>query len=507
MSFKVLEDTEHAFKIQHPDGSHFMVAKSGLDDKVMKKIKGYADGGDVDGEDAPDAAITEPPPSQQGPLANFPMSASDVAPQNPTVDPTRAPSSQIPQNSAYQQGQLPYANVPPNENMSPLAGTPYDPIYKQREDALKTGVDAMTKYNSIASDALKQNQIDMAKATETSNINLKKIQDETTDSEQAYANGKINPNRLWNQTSAGNKVVAGIGMILGGIGAGLTHGPNQALQVVDKMIDRDIDSQRADQDRNKTIFGMNLQRYGNEQAAALATKNQLLTAFQSKLQVAQLGSNSAQAKQQYQLADATIKEQKLGLQLQLAKFGATRQLLTGTGPIGSQAQGQGGMPESQVPQALWTDPELSKTLVKVPSYGSQEARVYSAVNPEAGQQMRTLEPIAGSVVNLLHQLDKIGPAAALGHGPAAEEAESIRSQLQQKLPLLNIAQVGGKRGGESDAALGIVSNPAAFGDLLAKGVKTNNFFRNVVDDVERQRAQNLIGYKSNTMPAGKPGFK
>lgn len=56
MSFHVLEENDHSFKIKHPDGSHFLVAKAGLDDKVMKKIKGYATGGAVEGGAGPDSS-------------------------------------------------------------------------------------------------------------------------------------------------------------------------------------------------------------------------------------------------------------------------------------------------------------------------------------------------------------------------------------------------------------------------------------------------------------------
>ena len=54
MNFKVLKEDEHSFKVQHPDGSDFVIAKAGLDDKVMKKIKGYATGGNVEAGGAGD---------------------------------------------------------------------------------------------------------------------------------------------------------------------------------------------------------------------------------------------------------------------------------------------------------------------------------------------------------------------------------------------------------------------------------------------------------------------
>jgi chemotaxis protein histidine kinase CheA len=54
----------------------------------------------------------------------------------------------------------------------------------------------------------------------------------------------IDPNRFWNSKSTGEKIVASIGLILAGAGAGLSGQPNQAIQLLQKQIDNDIESQK-----------------------------------------------------------------------------------------------------------------------------------------------------------------------------------------------------------------------------------------------------------------------
>lgn len=56
---------------------------------------------------------------------------------------------------------------------------------------------------------------------------------------------RVDPDKWWNDKSTGGKILAGIGIVLGGIGGGMTgQGGNTALTVINNAIDRDIDSQK-----------------------------------------------------------------------------------------------------------------------------------------------------------------------------------------------------------------------------------------------------------------------
>jgi hypothetical protein len=62
--------------------------------------------------------------------------------------------------------------------------------------------------------------------------------------------------------ASASKAMAGIGMILSGIGAGLTHGPNLAAQFITKQIDQDIDAQKANLGKKENLLGYFFKKYG-----------------------------------------------------------------------------------------------------------------------------------------------------------------------------------------------------------------------------------------------------
>jgi len=75
-----------------------------------------------------------------------------------------------------------------------------------------------------------------------------------TDSFMKQSN--INPNAIWENSSTGAKIGAGIGVALGALGAALTGGQNQALAIIDKAIERDIESQKLNIDKSRGALGV-----------------------------------------------------------------------------------------------------------------------------------------------------------------------------------------------------------------------------------------------------------
>jgi hypothetical protein len=113
---------------------------------------------------------------------------------------------------------------------------------------------------------------------------------------------KIDPNKIWSSKSTGEKVMAGIGLVLGGIGAGLTRsGQNQAFEFMNQAIARDVDAQKAAIEAKKTgvelensLYGRALQRTNDArsaQYAALAMGQEL--AKQKLMSTALLSKNPA----------------------------------------------------------------------------------------------------------------------------------------------------------------------------------------------------------------------
>jgi hypothetical protein len=57
---------------------------------------------------------------------------------------------------------------------------------------------------------------------------------------------QVDPDRLWKQKGTAAEIGAAIAQALGAFGAGLTGGPNYAMQIIQTAIDRDIQAQRDD---------------------------------------------------------------------------------------------------------------------------------------------------------------------------------------------------------------------------------------------------------------------
>lgn len=95
--------------------------------------------------------------------------------------------------------------------------------------------------------------------------------------------GKIDPTRYLGSQSTVQRISTGIGLILGGMGAGLTGGPNLAAQMLQQNIDRDIDAQKTNLGKQVTLYSANLSRMQNAREALSATRAQMMDMASMKL--------------------------------------------------------------------------------------------------------------------------------------------------------------------------------------------------------------------------------
>lgn len=76
-------------------------------------------------------------------------------------------------------------------------------------------------------------------------------------------NHHIDPQHYLNSMGTGQKIATGIGLILGGMGGGLTHQGNPALDFLNKQISNDIDSQRINLGKSENLLSANMRQFGN----------------------------------------------------------------------------------------------------------------------------------------------------------------------------------------------------------------------------------------------------
>jgi hypothetical protein len=83
----------------------------------------------------------------------------------------------------------------------------------------------------------------------------------------------IDPNRYMSSLNTGQRISTGIGLILGGMGSGITGGPNPALDFLNKQIDRDIEGQKAEMGKKENLVSLYSKMMGNDRdGAAMASQ-------------------------------------------------------------------------------------------------------------------------------------------------------------------------------------------------------------------------------------------
>lgn len=104
------------------------------------------------------------------------------------------------------------------------------------------------------------------------------------------ADTKIDSKRLFHNMGTGDKILASIGLILGGFGAAASGGKNRAVDSIERAIERDVNDQKAAYnvkkeglDNKATLYGRMLEKFKNETAAREATKMNMLKATELKL--------------------------------------------------------------------------------------------------------------------------------------------------------------------------------------------------------------------------------
>jgi len=112
-----------------------------------------------------------------------------------------------------------------------------------------------------------------------------------------YGDGKIDPDAVMKKK---NGWLTAIGLILGGIGGGLTHTPNAAAAALDSEIENDLKVQQANLGVKKSLLDANLAKRGNLEDALKETRVQKQVVLAQDLQKLQARSKSPMAQAKFQ---------------------------------------------------------------------------------------------------------------------------------------------------------------------------------------------------------------
>ena len=145
------------------------------------------------------------------------------------------------------------AAVPPP---APKETAVYDKALADREAAIKLAAGLEEKQAKDINDFVDRSTKLQQEAFERYNTAKRELDLRKEELRKDILNGKEDPNRLWGSMDTGRKILAAASLLLGGVAVGASglRIENGAYQVLDKAIQRDIEAQRQNLGRKKSIL-------------------------------------------------------------------------------------------------------------------------------------------------------------------------------------------------------------------------------------------------------------
>lgn len=106
----------------------------------------------------------------------------------------------------------------------------------------------------------------------------------------------IDPQHYLNSMGTGKKIATAVGLILGGMGGGITHTDNPVSQFLNDQITRDIDSQKAEMGKKENLLSANMKQFGNLRDATDMTRVMQSDLISNQLKMAAAKTSDPMAK-------------------------------------------------------------------------------------------------------------------------------------------------------------------------------------------------------------------
>lgn len=451
--FKKVSSDEKTTTFRKSGGHEIRIAHGALSKDMQKQLDDlphYDDGGEVtkyddapnngydlyhenengqDADRAPASAVTpEDADSEQEAFDQAPPSHAPDATQDPSnwsgpvynlgnqsgtnTGPTPPDFSQAPADTTTQQ---------PSSQSQPQASGSMNPDLfsagaQEEQSQLKQGMQGFNEGqqkeadligragNVAASEAMARND-----AVTKLNTSYQQAHNDITQHRQDLISdieaGHIDPKHYVNSMSDGKKVSTAIGLILGGIGGGITGQQNPALEFLNKQIDRDIEAQKADLGKKENLLSANFKQSGDLNDAINMTRVNMADIYATQLQ-------RQAAQTQGPMAQARAQQAAAQLQMKVApELGSLTQKVA-MGKMIQNMQGQNLAPESKIQMyqmsGIMPQDEANKSMEELKSYQDSENvknNILTAANKIA--KMQTLGTRATDPIQSKQQIDNL----------------------------------------------------------------------------------------------------
>lgn len=237
-----------------------------------------------------------PKPIDRAPLST---PAPEASPPPSAIPTTLAPGAQAPMpEAAAQTVDAALAGTDPMAGITSAAN--------QSKQAIQAEAQALGDQAKAQADILQKAEVARQEIREDQEQELAALDTERKALQEDIKNGHVDPHRYWGSLSTGQKISTNIGLILGGIGAGMTHGENLAYKMLQANIDRDIDAQKSDLGKKETLLSYNLKQYGNVQDAIARTRIDMQDQVANQMKAAELFATDPLVKARAAKASADI---------------------------------------------------------------------------------------------------------------------------------------------------------------------------------------------------------
>lgn len=168
--------------------------------------------------------------------------------------------------------------APASSSSSSSTAQPASPMSSPSNDLYGAGIEQAKASEDLRAAAVGQLGQQQATALETRNdqaatdlmntkASLNHINQTVDAITKDYQNQHLSPNHYLESLNTGQKIATSIGLILGGMGSGLTGQPNAAQQFLNAQIERDLGAQQANMSKQHNLLSALNQQYGNSVVA------------------------------------------------------------------------------------------------------------------------------------------------------------------------------------------------------------------------------------------------
>lgn len=332
-NFRKIKEDQHSATLKHPKGHLIRIAKEALSPELRKQLAQVPlhleGGGQVDEPDF-NQNSSQMPQNPGQPVINIINSPQGAGQSTPMPAPTPSPAPFQPQmpepgmgyqmgsglRGALQDSTQAFGSLvaPVGQGMAGFAqglagspeggggtGKPASPalsnmplsapqgsslpsmdtnelgqLLSNQRQGVQNEADVLSQQGNEQAQAASEQSQQLMKAQQKHQMLLDQYTKEYEAIKKDVSNKHINPSHYLDNMSTGQKVTAAIGLVLGGIGGGMTHQENPALKFLNQQIDRDIKAQMASVDKKTNLLGYHLKMMGNmEDAMKMQTAMQM----------------------------------------------------------------------------------------------------------------------------------------------------------------------------------------------------------------------------------------